>query len=380
MTHLASDLREADDFAEYSTDPLGFSLVRGMPAALAARGQGWVDCGAEPVALLAALRSVPGPPTSAEWVAHFRAEADRSDGLAEGARLAHSAFYSFLARWPVSVSAESGQAYRRHLADFLQLRAALGRPVEVVDVPSADGPVRCHLHHAGTSAGSTERPPAVVLVTGGLDAWKSDPETVAVVDALLDAGLSVLAMDSPGTGESPVAAGPDAERSHCAVIDHLAGRSDVDATRLGLAGLSFGGHWAVKLALTDRRVRAAVNISGPLHHAFAADWLAGLQLPTLLALAEAVRQEPTALTEPGALAGMSLVEQGVFDAPFRPRLLSIYGAHDTSVPLADLDEITARGVEQDTLLFGRDRHCASFHYDLHLPFAAAWLGRELARA
>lgn len=87
--------------------------------------------------------------------------------------------------------------------------------------------------------------------------------------ALAGSGYAVLAFDYKGWGESE---GPRARLApHSRVADvqaaltFLGARKEVDETRLGLYGTSYGGATAVWTAAIDRRVRCAVSVVGIGH-------------------------------------------------------------------------------------------------------------------
>ena len=144
--------------------------------------------------------------------------------------------------------------YDRAREYFLEATTLEQPPLEVVDVPFAGRPdegdnIRFYL----TRPGGVDRP-RVVLAWGGIDTWKE--ESHARLGALLRArGLAVVLIDIPGTGESPVLASADAERQYTPVFDYLATRTDLDGSRCGVIGASFGGYWAMKLAYTHRDQR-----------------------------------------------------------------------------------------------------------------------------
>src|SRR2546423_5748642 len=86
---------------------------------------------------------------------------------------------------------------------------------------------------------------------------------------LVARGIAVLALDSPGTGQSPVKAGPGAERTLSRVLDAALQRPEVDAQRVAVYGGSFGAYWATILAVTEKqRVVAVVAQSPPVHETF----------------------------------------------------------------------------------------------------------------
>ena len=105
--------------------------------------------------------------------------------------------------------------------------------------------------------------PAVVVMCMGLDSAKEEMRTNETV--FLDRGIATLAFDGPGQGEAeyelPIR--PDYEAPVSSVIDWLEERSDVDAERVGLWGVSLGGYYAPRAAAFERRVRACISLTGP---------------------------------------------------------------------------------------------------------------------
>ena len=100
------------------------------------------------------------------------------------------------------------------------------------------------------------RPP-VVAIWGGIDAFKEERPS----DPYLRAGLATLCIDMPGVADAPLPGSENAERLWDAVFDYIAGRSDLDANRVGIHGGSTGGYWATKVAHThSERLRAAVAV------------------------------------------------------------------------------------------------------------------------
>lgn len=114
------------------------------------------------------------------------------------------------------------------------------------------------------------RPPVVVMCMG-LDSTKEEMRTNEEV--FLDRGMATFAFDGPGQGEAeydlPIR--PDYEAPVAAVIDVLETRSDLDAGRLGLWGVSLGGYYAPRAAAFEPRVRACISLTGPFDFAEAFD-------------------------------------------------------------------------------------------------------------
>ncbi|HEX2876856.1 MAG TPA: alpha/beta fold hydrolase [Polyangiaceae bacterium] len=103
---------------------------------------------------------------------------------------------------------------------------------------------------------------AIVLTHGtGGDRRSTLPETKELVSQ----GFGVLAFDFPGHGESEgeVQWGEGEVASLSGALDFVAARADVNKDKLGVAGYSMGGLIAVRLAVTDQRVRALALLGTP---------------------------------------------------------------------------------------------------------------------
>jgi len=72
-------------------------------------------------------------------------------------------------------------------------------------------------------------------------------------------GIVWLAVDMPGTGESPVKADVGSERIFRACIDYLGHRPDVDSKRIVAWGVSYGGHGRHPRLRRAGRLRGAVR-------------------------------------------------------------------------------------------------------------------------
>ncbi|MDQ6669168.1 MAG: esterase FrsA [Chloroflexota bacterium] len=381
---------EAPDVYQYATQAGRFVTISGVAQPLAMRAMMWVrQCGADEDELLNSLRDPKhGPdPATAEWIAYFsavgaahsyRAAAAEQQSDTETARAEYlaAALYYEIAIFPHLFHPDAPAAYAKHRKAYLGASTYFDPPLEIVRVPFEGGELIGYLRVPRLSEGAP-----VVIVSGGIDGWKSHASVHQTADELLRHGLATLQLDGPGTGEAPIVAGPDAQRTYDSALQYLRTRPDIDGRRIGLHMRSFGGHWAVKLALTNPNVRAAVNVGGPLHHTFAPEWLATLPMPTIASLGKVMGVDVGTVGREAvaeALGTLSLVRQGVLEAQATgANLLSINGARDALIPLSDLTIISERGIPQDTLVYGTDIHTAPFNWGEHLPFSAAWLRRKL---
>ncbi len=261
-----------------------------------------------------------------------------ADELAEQARAATSreqeraAWWqayqaAFMGRYPVPNHPLKERQYERAREFFLAATALEDHPLEVVTLPfsgrSGEGDeLRFYL----TRPSAGERPP-VAMVWAGIDTWKE--EMHARLGALLRSrGFAVLLVDMPGVGESPVLAGPDAERQWTPIFEWLQDQEDIDGGRCAAIGGSFGGYWAMKLAYTHReRLRCAVNWGGGVHITFTPEWQrrsrdASSYLMDLMAARARIFGGETFEDYVARCPELSLLTQGLLDQPSAPILLA----------------------------------------------------------
>ncbi len=182
------------------------------------------------------------------------------------------------------------------------------------------------------------------------------------------AGLRVVALDMPGTGESQLTLNPDAEQVYLGVLDAF--RHDAPAA--GVYGVSFGGHWALKLGLLGA-VDFVIGIGGPTGEAAPAS---GDELPNgmggILRAALGLSQSADRGTLVAALRRFDLTPL----SPARmPPTLIINGETDPYVPRASYTRL--RSSQQVTAWIVRDDgHCAPRSLHKLLPAVRAWLGAK----
>ena len=301
--------------------------------------------GLDPVDVREAFAAIKTPDYD-EWAAGFSAVADRY--MAEAKSLektdptkANADFirawqlYSF-ARWPVPASPGKKRAYAKALEAFLAHANFMDPPLEVVRIPFEDSEIVGYLRLPKNAKG----PVPLVIAISGLDSRKEDLSEN--FGAILPYGIGFIGLDSPGTGQAPIKASETAERVFSKVIDYLQTRPEVDKTRIGMDGQSFGAYWATKLAILEHaRLKAVVAQSPPADATFQRDfvlnktlgnreYLFGLGLALMSIYEGAKTVDDLALIFPK----MSLVSQGLLGKPTAPMLL-IAGVLDTQVPIAD---------------------------------------------
>lgn len=131
-----------------------------------------------------------------------------------------------------------------------------------------------HRISAFLSLPDADRPVPAVVFCPGFTGTKYAAFYRPYVKRLREAGVAVLLIDYRGWGRSEGRRGDLIPLEQAADIrnglSYLESREDIDGSRLGLFGVSFGGGHASYVAGVDERVRATVAISGV---ADGEDWL-----------------------------------------------------------------------------------------------------------
>jgi esterase FrsA len=287
-----------------------------------------------------------------EWAAAWIALGDRYYAKAQAAAgnpleananyLRAWRLYSF-GRWPVPSSPGKERAYRKALQAFLAAAAALDPPLEIVRIPFEGSEIVAYMRLP-----AVRNPVPIVLAISGLDSRKEN--LIDAFGVILAHGIGVIAVDGPGTGEAPIKVSETADRMFSRVIDYLQTRPEIDKTRIIVHGVSFGGYWSAKLAITERtRIKAASAQSPGVDEAFQAAFVEKKLLgnreylfdyaPALIS----VFDRATSVEDlKGAFPRLSLSTQGLLGKPSAPMLI-IAGALDTQVPIADAYLLLASG-------------------------------------
>ena len=250
-------------------------------------------------------------------------------------------YYSF-ARWPVPNSPGKEQAYAKALDAYWQYAKKYDPPLEIMKVPYEGGEVIGYLRMPKNA----KNIPFIIAVAG-LDSRKE--EMIERFGPLAERSIGVLALDSPGTGQSgvkPVV--PGADKSLSKVLDAVLARPEVDAKRVALYGGSYGGYWATILAVTERsRLKAVVAQSPAIHESFARERTMNLvknreylfdYVPAQMFTYGVKSIDELA----DAKEKMSLKTRGILEQPMAPMLV-IAGVLDTQVPIGDIDILMRSG-------------------------------------
>jgi len=226
--------------------------------------------------------------------------------------------------------------------------------------------------HAYAPKGAGDELPAVVL-SGGVDTGKMELHRVALFLSKLGK-LRVFAMDMPGTGETDTPLTKDADGIYRTIINTFRGQG-----KIGILGVSFGGHWAAKAALLGD-VDVAINFGGPMIGGADVDaaWVTHLPngMPGIVGNAMRLDAYPDEKSAGGMLDGFVLGEQGLLDRYDCVRLLAVNGSADPYIPNADV-EVFRRYPSAEVWLLRGLGHCAAEKLSRVVPSMITWLRKEL---
>lgn len=290
-------------------------------------------------AVLAGIKSLDRDEWAAAWSAmgaRYAARAAAEKDRAAAREDWHQAWLDFMfGAWPAQTTQGKRAAFAKSTDAFRHYARLFDPPVETVRIPYEDGTIVGYLQLPKGA-----RPAPVVITIGGLDEYK-EYSVEHSNQAFMKAKLGVLALDMPGTGESPAKMDPGADRMFSKAIDFLLTRRDVDGHRLAIQGVSAGGYWSALMAYVEReRLKGAVVWGGPVHGYFQADWqrkswgtheyLFGLKEARMAVYGTA--DDESFLSR---LSQFSLLDRGVLSRPSAPMLV-VNGEKDSQVPIDDL--------------------------------------------
>jgi esterase FrsA len=289
-----------------------------------------------------------------EWAAAFMGVADRYMNEAKSLEKTDPTkanadyirawrLYSF-GRWPIPASPGKQRSYERAIEAFLAHARFWDPPLEIVKIPFEGKEIIGYLRLPKNATG----PVPLVLAVNGLDSRKEDLSES--FSAILPFGIGFLAVDGPGTGQSPIKVSENAERVLSRVLDYIATRPEIDKNRVAMHGVSWGAYWATKMAIVEHaRLRGASAQSPPTDRFFQKDFLMNDlignreylfdQVPALMAIFDNVH---TVDEMAEVLPKMSLVKQGLLGKPMSPMLI-LAGVKDTQVPIDDIYLLLNKG-------------------------------------
>lgn len=236
---------------------------------------------------------------------------------------------------------------------------------ERIEVPLGDVTIVGNLRRPA----GHDRPPLVFLLPG-LDSTKE--EFFNWENVFLARGLATFSLDGPGQGESSYTTHirPDYEVAVTAVLEALAGRSDVDLARVGAVGVSLGGYYAPRAAAFEPRLKAAVAIGGPYN--FGECWP---QLPPITR--ETFAHHSGARDEDEARQRAAQLDlQPVLRRITQP-LLVVFGKLDRLIPWQHAERVAAEAPNAQLVMYPDGNHvCNNIPYK-YRPLVSDWMRERL---
>ena len=211
----------------------------------------------------------------------------------------------------------------------------------------------------------------VLVMCMGLDSAKEEMDSYESL--FLARGLATLTFDGPGQGESEydIPIRGEYETAVKAVVDWLEKRTDVDATKVGLWGVSLGGYYAPRAAAFEKRVKACIGLSGPY------DWSEiWSQLPELTRETFRVRSHSSSV-DAALRIGRTLSLKGVASNITCPLYL-VAGKLDRIVPWQDAERVAreAKG-PVELVVIDDGNHVANNRVYKYRTQSADWMAQQL---
>lgn len=148
--------------------------------------------------------------------------------------------------------------YQRFIEVFNKGIRLAGENCERVEIPYEGA----HLSALYVRAESVQGPAPLLVQVNGLDSTKEMKYRVGLPMWLAKRGVSSLVVDQPGTGEAlrlqGLHARYDSEHWASRIVDWLEQRSDVDAKRIGMEGVSLGGYYCPRAVAFEPRFACGV--------------------------------------------------------------------------------------------------------------------------
>jgi 2,6-dihydroxypseudooxynicotine hydrolase len=257
----------------------------------------------------------------------------------------------------IATEAAAGSLYEAH--------ALLDPTAERVQAPLADGAVVGNLRLP-----QGDGPAALVLLLPGLDSTKE--EFFGLESVFLSRGMATFSLDGPGQGETGFHSHirHDYEVAVTAALDALAGRPELDLGRVGAAGMSLGGYYAVRAAAFEPRLKAIAGVSGPYDMSAAWDSKPSLTREAFACYSGASGDQDA--RERAAQLNLS----GVAEVVEQPCLV-VTGKRDRVIPWEDTKRIADEAPNGEWVLYEEATHVCNNVPFKYRPLIADWLRDRL---
>jgi len=209
----------------------------------------------------------------------------------------------------------------------------------------------------------------LVIITNGLEGTLQ--EICIPLQKYQDSDLGLFVMEMPGTYAYSRPMSGASEQIYNGVIEHFANHPRVEASKIAMVGVSFGGYWSARMAAVNPRLKCAVVCGAPLHHTFRP--LSSIGTPEIFVSAlQKVTGCKSLRSLRKKLSGMSFVKNDLYRGIKCP-ILIINGDNDTLTGTKDSIVLDIKVPRAFLKLYENDDHCAMEHYDEWLDLAFDWI-------
>ncbi|KIM94124.1 hypothetical protein OIDMADRAFT_60958 [Oidiodendron maius Zn] len=194
--------------------------------------------------------------------------AEVESGLAAVDALLKAIVYLFVASWP-GRSPKRDEAYYTsgRLFDVLldAITPTMGLEVERHIVLSGDESISIYFLLPDASLRDADKPWPAILVSNGLEGTNLEAMLYFLYNMKHRSNFAWVFMEMPGTYayKNPMKVGIS-EQVYSDVISKITTHPTIDRNRVGMLGLSFGAHWATRMAFADERLKAVAANGPPL--------------------------------------------------------------------------------------------------------------------
>ncbi|WP_220814289.1 alpha/beta hydrolase family protein [Pseudomonas paralcaligenes] len=211
----------------------------------------------------------------------------------------------------------------------------------------------------------------LVLATNGLEGTVQ--ELALPLLKCCDRGMAVFVMEMPGTYAYKTPMSGESEQIYHGVIEHMLAHPRIDASRVGMLGVSFGAYWSTRMALASERLRCVVANGGPNYRTFRPAGSFGS--PEIIVRALIATTGAKGLHDVGGRLGALSLHTRYRD--IKTPLLLINGEKDTLVSTQDSIDISTHAPKALLKLYPDDDHCAMAHSQEWVDLSLEWMGMHL---
>lgn len=242
----------------------------------------------------------------------------------------------------------------------------------IIEIAYRDGNIEVPVHLYSPDGDYASRP--VLIASGGVDTFKMDfhPWCLAFT---MNAGVTTLAFDNPGTGESPVPLDGHADEVIRGLASYAKSMGD---GRVAHFGMSFGGNFSALSGLAGI-VDAAIDLGGPVSESYRPEHVVNLPFGMHDIIGNAMHWDHSPTVEELTDGLENLSRHELLAQPLNSPMLVINGADDYFVPQADTLVFESRS-ETEVHLIPDTGHCAMSKAAEVLPTMIGWLRHQFTRA